>query len=132
LDRPSEVLRQRSSDDRWSALEYACHVRDVFRIYTERLALMLNTDHPTYANWDQDATAVAERYNEQDIATVASELAAAGAALADAFDAVDAQGWERRGYRSDGVDFSVDTFSRYMVHDPIHHLREVIDDLDDI
>jgi hypothetical protein len=25
-------VRQRPSDDRWSGLEYACHVRDVFRL----------------------------------------------------------------------------------------------------
>jgi hypothetical protein len=31
----------RPSDDRWSALEYACHVRDVFRLYDERLEMML-------------------------------------------------------------------------------------------
>lgn len=29
LAEPAELLRRRSSDDRWSPLEYACHVRDV-------------------------------------------------------------------------------------------------------
>ena len=27
---------------------------------------MLDHDDPLFANWDQDATAVAERYHEQD------------------------------------------------------------------
>ncbi len=49
----------------WSPLEYACHVRDVFPLFDERLVLMLAQDGPQYANWDQDATAV-ERYAEQD------------------------------------------------------------------
>lgn len=128
----SSLSRPKCSDsahenDRWSALEYACHVRDVFRIYTERLALMLDSDHPTFPNWDQDATAVEEHYNEQDSLTVASELAEAGSTLADAFN-IDQ--WERRGHRSDGADFSVDTFNRYMVHDPIHHLHDVTTSLD--
>ena len=52
---------RRPSDDRWSALEYACHVRDVCRLFEERLALMLARDAPAFANWDQDETAVAER-----------------------------------------------------------------------
>src|SRR3712207_9199731 len=33
-------VRDRPSDDRWSGLEYACHVRDVFRLYDYRLGLL--------------------------------------------------------------------------------------------
>ena len=33
--------------------------------------------------------------------------------------------WERTGRRSDGAVFTVDTFARYFVHDPIHHLHDV-------
>jgi hypothetical protein len=53
---------RRPSPGIWSALEYACHVRDVLRLYDERLVLMLMTAGPRYPNWDQDATAVAGRY----------------------------------------------------------------------
>ena len=52
---------ERPEPGTWSALEYACHVRDVFRRYDERLVLMLTEDGPLYPNWDQDATAVAGR-----------------------------------------------------------------------
>ena len=62
----ADRLTTRPSDDRWSALEYACHVRDVFRLYDRRLAMMLTDDDPDFPNWDQDVTAVEERYNEQD------------------------------------------------------------------
>jgi len=31
----------------------------------------------------------------------------------------------RTGRRSDGAEFTVDTFARYFVHDPIHHLHDV-------
>ena len=54
----ADDVTERPSEDRWSALEYACHVRDVFRIYDERLALMLTEDDPPFPNWDQDASAV--------------------------------------------------------------------------
>src|SRR5689334_19017896 len=59
-------VRERPSADKWSALEYGCHVRDVFVLFNERLRLMLENDDPTYQNWDQDATAISERYSEQD------------------------------------------------------------------
>jgi hypothetical protein len=120
-----EDLRRRPNDGRWSTLEYACHVRDVFRLYEERLGLMLRLDDPSYPNWDQDATAVEDDYNTQDPATVTAELRNAALALAEAFDGVEEAQWRRTGRRSDGARFTVDTFSRYLVHDPVHHLYDV-------
>ncbi|HEU5302500.1 MAG TPA: DinB family protein [Acidimicrobiia bacterium] len=117
--------RDRSVPDRWSALEYACHVRDVFRLYDDRLVLMLTDDDPEFANWDQDATAVADRYGEQAPVVVAAELAAAGEALAASFDALGKDQWTRTGRRSDGASFTVESFARYFVHDPIHHVHDV-------
>jgi hypothetical protein len=115
----------RPSDDRWSALEYACHVRDVFRIYDERLQLMLGDDDPTFSNWDQDVTAVDERYNEQEPSRVADELDEAATVFAANLDSLEHGDMGRRGTRSDGAVFTVDTFTRYMIHDPIHHLHDV-------
>ncbi len=125
LRRPDDELRRRPAPGRWAPLEYACHVRDVCSLYLERLVLMLNEDDPLYPNWDQDATALEARYREQDPATVSAELAAAAGALADAFDALGAAQWQRPGRRGDGATFTVATFSRYMVHDPVHHLWDV-------
>ena len=123
LDHPAVATRPR--EDRWSALEYACHVRDVFRLYDQRLALMLEHDAPTFPNWDQDVTAEEDRYGEQDPATVVADLEAAGAQLADSFDAVTGDQWQREGARSDGAQFTVDTFARYLLHDPVHHVWDV-------
>ena len=116
-------VRERPDESTWSKLEYAAHVRDVFRIYLYRLGLMLAEDDPLFPNWDQDATAVEERYNEQSPEVVSAELVADAAALADAFDTV--ADWGRPGRRSDGVSFTIETFAKYFIHDPIHHLWDV-------
>src|SRR5690242_13873293 len=50
----SPQVCERPSPEVWSALEYACHVRDVFRLFDKRLALMLSEDDPLFENWDQD------------------------------------------------------------------------------
>jgi hypothetical protein len=121
---PAELAR-RPKPEVWSDLEYACHVRDVFRLFDIRLALMLTEDGPDFANWDQDATALAERYGEQDPARVAVELAAAAERLASAFEQVEGVRWQRTGNRSDGARFTVETFARYLIHDPVHHLYDV-------
>lgn len=111
----------------WSPLEYACHVRDVFRLFDTRLHLMLDAgpEGATFANWDQDATAVADRYGEQDPAVVAAELVAAAEVLAASFAAVTPDQHDRVGLRSDGSRFTVTTFARYLVHDPLHHVWDV-------
>ena len=109
----------------WSPLEYACHVRDVCRIFRERLALVLREDAPAFANWDQDATAVEDRYGEQDPATVGREVVEAGAGLSTAFAQVPDDAWGRTGIRSDGAAFTVLTLGQYGLHDLVHHLWDV-------
>jgi hypothetical protein len=118
-------VRTRPDDRTWSPLEYAAHVRDVFRLFSERLRLMLAEDDPAYPNWDQDETAVVERYNEQDPLVVATDLLEAGRALADEFDALPEDAWTRTGRRGDGARFTVATMARYLIHDPVHHLWDV-------
>ncbi|WP_117208186.1 DinB family protein [Allorhizocola rhizosphaerae] len=122
-------LHVRRRPDVWSPLEYACHVRDVFRIYEYRLGLMLSQDDPHFPNWDQDATAVQERYGEQDPAKVIVELGLAAESVAAAFARVEGDQWARTGNRSDGARFTVESIGRYFVHDPIHHLHDVTSQL---
>ena len=71
-------VAQRPRADVWSPLEYACHVRDVFTLFDTRLHLMLDEHDPLFANWDQDATAVEQRYGEQQPDRVALELTRRG------------------------------------------------------
>lgn len=118
-------VRERPRPDVWSPLEYAAHVRDVLDVFAGRVTLMLEQDTPTFANWDQDATAVERRYAEQDPAQVAVELAAAGARARDAFAAVPDDAWQRPGLRSNGSRFTVESLGQYFVHDVVHHLNDV-------
>ena len=116
---------RRPQPGKWSALEYGCHVRDVLKLYDYRLSLMLTENDPLYPNWDQDETAIADRYDTQDPATVTDELVAAAEAIAARFGTVTGPQWERPGRRSDGTVFTVETFARYLVHDLVHHLYDV-------
>ncbi len=115
----------RPDDSTWSSLEYACHVRDVYRLYDKRLGLMLTEDDPLFENWDQDETAVDDRYDEQAPAEVVADLMDAAELLATRLEKVSGDQWDRPGRRSDGAFFTVSTISRYMAHDPIHHLWDV-------
>ena len=118
-------VRERPEPARWSPLEYGAHVRDVLALADERVALMLEQDDPVFANWDQDATAIAQRYDRQDPSAVAAAVVDAGEALAGRLDGVDTAAWDRPGRRSDGSAFTVASFARYVLHDVAHHLHDV-------
>lgn len=109
----------------WSTLEYACHVRDVYRRFFKRIDLMLSEDDPLFENWDQDASAVADAYEQQVPEAVVHELTAAARAVASQLDQVTGPAWQRAGRRSDGASFRVETIAPYMVHDGVHHLWDV-------
>ena len=123
LTRPD--VRDRPAAGVWSPLEYACHVRDVFRLYDYRLHLMLDQDDPHYPNWDQDGTAVADRYGEQNPSAVSAELVDAQRRLSESFAGVAGVQWQRTGNRSDNKRFTVESFARYLLHDPVHHVWDV-------
>jgi hypothetical protein len=118
-------VRDRPAPAVWSPLEYACHARDVLRVFDERLLLMLSEDDPTFANWDQDATAVADRYGSQDPVAVDGQLQGAADTLAGRFASVEDDQWQRTGGRSDGARFTVESFARYFLHDVVHHAHDV-------
>ncbi|TAM70451.1 MAG: DinB family protein [Microbacteriaceae bacterium] len=118
-------VRLRPNDHTWSPLEYAAHVRDVHRVFLARVELMRREDDPVFTNWDQDAAAVADRYDLQDPAAVARELTDAAGLVAAAFQAVPVAELGRTARRSDGATFTIATLARYFVHDPVHHLWDV-------
>ena len=115
----------RPNDRTWSPLEYAAHVRDVCRLFDERLRLVLDEDDPLLANWDQDATAVAEQYDRQVPQTVANELGTAASAVAASFASVPVDARQRTARRSDGPSFTVATLGAYFLHDIVHHRHDV-------
>ncbi|WP_395659400.1 methyltransferase domain-containing protein [Nocardioides sp.] len=109
----------------WSPLEYACHVRDVHRIFDLRLGLMLEQTDPRFPNWDQDETALEQRYAEQDPAVVSTDLLDAAEVVAERYESVPPDAWDRRGYRSNGDEFTVASLGRYHLHDVVHHAWDV-------
>ena len=117
--------RERPRADVWSTLEYGCHVRDVHVLFGERLRLMLTEDEPTFANWDQDATAVERDYAGQDPAVVSAQLVRAAADVADVYGGVTGPAADRPGVRSNGDRFTVASLGSYHLHDVVHHLHDV-------
>ncbi len=115
----------RPSPEVWSPLEYGCHVRDVHVLFAQRLRAMLDEDAPTFANWDQDATAVESDYGSQDATVVAVELIEAAGTVAGIYANVTDATKDRPGLRSNGDRFTVESLGSYHLHDVVHHLHDV-------
>ena len=123
LARPD--VADRPAPDVWSPLEYACHVRDVHAVFADRVRLMLEQEGPAFADWDQDATAIERDYAAQDPAVVDVELIEAAGTVAGLYATVTDATAGRRGVRSNGSEFTIETLGSYHLHDVVHHLHDV-------
>ncbi len=127
LEAPEDVLRAHPIAGTWSALEYACHLRDVLRTQRERIVLALEADTPTFEPMRRDERVVEDRYNEQSPATVGRELQDAADELGDAFAALDDDGWQRTGVYSWPTTQvrTLDWVARNTVHEGVHHVMDI-------
>ena len=122
-----EVVRRKPAPDVWSALEYACHVRDVFAVQRARIERALIEDTPTFERMNRDRRAVDERYNEQDRTVVADQLAANAEALASTLEGVTAADWTRTAIYPypEPTERTLIWIARHAVHEGSHHLLDV-------
>ena len=74
---------ERPRADRWSAVEYAAHLRDVLTEFRGRTLLMLTEEAPTLPNFDGDAVALESDYRHQTAAEVLDGLNTAATACAE-------------------------------------------------
>jgi len=115
----------RPNEQTWSPLEDGAHVRDVCRVMTQRLRLLLDEDEPEFANWDQDQAALDGDYASQNPEQVVAELDLDASAFARAAETVPDGARSRRGRRSNGSVFTVETLLVYALHDLEHHVHDV-------
>ena len=73
----------------WSALEYACHVRDVFLVQRERAVLAQVQDNPRVARMNRDERVALCRYDAHPVPDVLGQLAMAAELCATVFDGLD-------------------------------------------
>jgi DinB superfamily len=119
-------LRHRPGPGQWSALEHACHVRDLFVLCDARTYRLLTESGPDLGA-DADSWSVLDVSDgcsggdDSDPATVAEELAANGATYQETLSALSAAQWSRAG-TLDGTPVDVVGFGRHALHEAVHHL----------
>ncbi|MDP1821050.1 MAG: DinB family protein [Acidimicrobiales bacterium] len=121
------LLRSHPADGAWSALEYACHVRDVFEVQRQRLEQTLVQDQPAYGPMGREERVVDLAYNEQPPAEVAQAVAANAEALAASFEGLTAEQWARTGIYGfpERAERSLLWLGQHTVHEAHHHLLDL-------
>ena len=117
-------LRVRPAPSTWSALEYACHVRDCLALYDWRIRKVLAEDRPELPEMRRDAVVIERAYNRQSPAGVARDIEANQGRLVELCGQINQSGWERVGVR-DGADLSVSWMVVNTAHEARHHLMDI-------
>ncbi len=122
-----EVLADHRWPGIWSALEYACHIRDVLLAQRERLFLALVEDQPSFAPIYRERRAVLARYDAEDPSRVADEIATAASLIAWAFSGLDTAAWARRCIYNfpEPAERSVEWLAQHTLHEGVHHLFDI-------
>ena len=118
---PPDSLTARPRAGMWSALEYACHVRDLLPVMEARDGRIRTEDDPALGWWDHEAAAVEERYNEQIPVLVVEAMGDNARAFAARLASLQAPEWERGAERRPGERFTIRGIARFVVHEVIHH-----------
>ena len=113
-------VRARPGEGVWSALEYACHVRDLLGVFEHRVRGTLKTPGMHLTVWDVDASAVNDAYNEQVPVLVAEEMATMARSFVDLVGDLDTAGWGTAADRR-GEPFTIRDMARFVLHELIHH-----------
>jgi S-DNA-T family DNA segregation ATPase FtsK/SpoIIIE len=121
------LLRAHPLDGTWSALEYACHFRDVLSIQRERLERARSEDGYAPEPMRRDERVVELRYNDQDPVEVADTLAANAEAVAAYVETFDTDDWERTMTYSfpEVAERPLTWVVRHTVHEGEHHLLDI-------
>ncbi len=119
-----DILRAHPLPDTWSALSYACHVRDVLVLFDGRIQRMLTEVNPDLGWWDHEAAVETDGYDSQVPSEVAQALGANAAGLAATLAGVPERAWARSGRRA-GDAFTVLGAARFTLHEGHHHLLDI-------
>lgn len=121
-------LRRRPTPGVWSALEYACHMRDVLLVMRERVLQVLREPAPpAFTPMGRAERVQHDRYAEQSPIDVARQLDDAAAMLAFVFDGLDDAQWARKciyGYPAP-AERTLSWVAQQTIHEADHHLLDL-------
>jgi hypothetical protein len=106
-------------------LEYLCHLRDVYAVYTIRLYRTRTEDRPSLEPMLNDLRVVRFRYNDRDVAPMLAELGDNARGLIDEAAKFSDEEWDRLATRLPGEERGARWILRQAMHEGTHHVRDI-------
>jgi hypothetical protein len=120
-------LRTNPEPGVFSPLQYGAHVRDIVRVYGDRIELAIAQDNPTFPQFSPSSE-VFEEYNTMAVGDLAVNLDAQALRLATIVGNLQDDHWDRTLVRDGGKDgvftFTVHGQVCYALHESHHHLLD--------
>jgi hypothetical protein len=111
----------------FSPVQYGAHVRDILRVYGDRIVIMLDENDPVFPQFNPDES-VWDSYNRLGRDELADDLEAQARRLATILDGLEPAQWSLTMIRDGGTDgvysFTVAGLASYAVHEAHHHLLD--------
>ena len=116
-----DVLRKKPAPDKWSAMEVAVHLRDVERLWADRIVKAAFSDRPTLFMVKVDELAAKNRYNAQDLGPALKEFARLREDNLRLLRALPSSQWKRAAIHPTRGEITIERFVEIMVgHDQGH------------
>jgi hypothetical protein len=126
-DANAHLVSQRPDPQTWSALEYACHVRDVLLVQRDRAVLAEVETKPSFSRMYRDERVAICRYGSAPLEEVLAQLEMAAELCASVFQDHAPEVWTRELVYNfpDPSDRDLTWLGRHTVHEGEHHLQDV-------
>ena len=127
MEADDSYLRTVPAPGIFSPMQYGAHVRDILRVYGDRILIMLEEDDPVFPQFNPDE-GVWDSYNRLGREELAEDIEAQAQRLATIFDDLEPEQWSLTMIRDGGADgvykFTVAGLASYAVHEAHHHLLD--------
>jgi DinB superfamily len=119
-----ESIRASPSAEVWSPIQYGAHVRDMLRIFGDRILLAVAEENPSVPWFDPGPEGWAA-YNRMAVSELASDIAEEAQRFSEIIDDRSEADWSRTAMRDGEDPFTVGGLACFGVHEAHHHLLDV-------
>jgi hypothetical protein len=119
------ALRRPPAPDKWSAIEIACHLRDIDRLYAERVTKAAFSDRPSF--WMMDNAVVSQKlaYRDSNPAAVLKEHRRRRQDLLSLLRSLPHSQWQRTGHHPTRGEISIEKLASVIADHDDRHLAQI-------